>query len=107
MPLDLDSPPTLASAGVIKHPEVTDDITMGNLIVMGINVVGEHWQDRCALFGNDLLHFMIDFATVIAVQFTTALDQEILETGIVPTGIVPWHTAFVGGLEHPVFGRTT
>ena len=68
---------------------------MGQFRRSRIHRICEHWNNGATFLRQKHLHFGILLPALIAVEFGTGRQQQLLETGVFPMGIVPRHTALI------------
>ena len=56
-----------------------------------IHEVGVHRHDGGAVIRADFLHIVIDLTTTIGIELCPPLDQQALETLVLPACVIPWN----------------
>ena len=78
---------------------------MRDLVVLRVDIVREHRDDRAAVLRDEGLHLGIHLGPPCLIQFRPRLKQQFVEALVVPVALVPLDPFGIDEAEHVVLGR--
>src|SRR5260221_9234103 len=96
-------PPALGNLHAIALP-VRADVTVSELLRVGLDVVVEDDHDLAAVVVDELLHLGVDGRPLLLIGLAASCEKEIVELGIGPFRLIPRRTLGIDHREQPVAG---